>query len=46
MTTKVEGKRSAKLAAKIVEIKQKLKKVKNPELKKALKAQLALGKKI
>jgi len=36
VTTKVEGKRSAKLAAKIVEIKHKLKKVKNPELKKAL----------
>jgi len=46
VTQKVEGKRSARLAAKIVEIKQKLKKVKNPELKKALKAQLAVGKKI
>ncbi len=44
MTVKVEGKRSAKLSARIIAIKQKISKVKNPELKKALKAQLAASK--
>ena len=44
MTKKVDGKRSAKVAARIAAIKQKLAKVKNPELKKALKVQLAVNK--
>jgi len=46
VTQKVEGKRSVVLKARIAEMNLKLKKAKNPELKKALKAQLAIGKKI
>jgi hypothetical protein len=44
VTVKVEGKRSAKLSARIIAIKQKLSKVKNPKLMKALKGQLAVSK--